>query len=335
MNTQKRTLRSLLRDMPLIDPLGRSLLRSIERGSDCLRRWRITLTQRCHQSISASILPIYGSQATTPEPTLENLTSQLCTQKQFKSPIYKRWCAEIREVPRFHRKQWEFVYILEALERQGMLAEGRHGLGFGCGQEPLPAVMAKHGCRVLVTDLDPARAAEQGWRGTSQHVANIEELHAKSRDIVDKAKFHECITYREVDMNNIPPDLRGQFDFVWSACSLEHLGSLQHGGNFIQESLRCLKPGGVAVHTTEFNLSSSTKTCETKAVSIFRTKDIESIFRQAQAKGFETLDINVNAGNSLLDKYIDTPPFLTDPHIKVLVSEFVTTSIGLLIRKPL
>lgn len=292
------------------------------------------MTQRSQQSVSASVLPIYGSQATTPEPTLENLTSQLCTQKQFKSPIYKRWCAEIREVPRFHRKQWEFVYILEALERHGMLAEARHGLGFGCGNEPLPAVMAKHGCRVLVTDLDLARAAEQGWRGTSQHVANIEELFAQSRGILDRTKFQEHIAYREVDMNNIPHDLHGQFDFVWSACSLEHLGSLHHGGNFIQESLLCLKPGGVAIHTTEFNLSSDEETCEREMVSLFRGQDIRRILTEAKKKNFDFKTMNFNAGNSTLDNYIDIPPYLADPHLKLIVSGFITTSLGIIIHKP-
>jgi len=327
-----KSLRSLIRDIPLLGPFCRVLLHAFQRASNFVRRMRV-ISQR--KEAPAQILPVYTSQALNPEPTLEHLGSQLCTQKQFKSPIYKRWCSEIREVARFHRKQWEFVYILEALRRYGMLAEGKTGLGFGCGREPLPAVMAGYGCQVLATDLDPERALNEGWRATSQHVADIEELFEHSRGIVDKETFFRSVRYREVDMNNIPSDLTGQFDFVWSACSLEHLGSLEHGTKFILNSLQCLKPGGVAVHTTEFNLSSDTNTCEIQSLSIFRKQDILKIFETADLHGFKYEPLNTNAGNSLLDNYIDIPPYLDDPHIKVLVSAFVTTSVGIVLRRPM
>ena len=51
-------------------------------------------------------------------------------------------------------------------------------------------------------------------------------------------------------MRDLPDDL-GSFDFIWSSCSFEHLGSLGEGERFVLEALRFLKPGGVAVHTTE------------------------------------------------------------------------------------
>ena len=57
--------------------------------------------------------------------------------------------------------------------------------------------------------------------------------------------------FRAVDMNDIPPDLRG-FDFTWSSCALEHLGTLRAGADFVVEQMTCLRPGGVAVHTTEY-----------------------------------------------------------------------------------
>ena len=51
------------------------------------------------------------------EPTLEMIGSQLCTASQFLSPTYQKWCDSICERPRLHRKQWEFVYVLQALRR--------------------------------------------------------------------------------------------------------------------------------------------------------------------------------------------------------------------------
>ena len=52
-------------------------------------------------------------------------------------------------------------------------------------------------------------------------------------------------------MNHLPDDLRG-FDFTWSSCALEHLGTLAAGADFVVAQMDCLRPGGVAVHTTEF-----------------------------------------------------------------------------------
>jgi hypothetical protein len=41
--------------------------------------------------------------------------SELCKAKDFSREWYKRWCKEMGEEPNFHRKQWEFVYIMQAL----------------------------------------------------------------------------------------------------------------------------------------------------------------------------------------------------------------------------
>ncbi|MFC7553839.1 methyltransferase domain-containing protein [Pseudoroseomonas wenyumeiae] len=89
---------------------------------------------------------------------------------------------------------------------------------------------------MLATDLDPADPRAARWIGTGQHAPP------------------PALPFRAVDMTRIPRDLHGQFDLVWSACALEHLGSLRAGENFILEAMRCLKPGGIAIHTTEFDL---------------------------------------------------------------------------------
>ena len=39
---------------------------------------------------------------------------------------------------------------------------------------------------------------------------------------------------------------------------------VEAGLRFLEDSLDCLKPGGVAVHTTELNLSSNEETMETE-----------------------------------------------------------------------
>lgn len=51
------------------------------------------------------------------EPIFENATSQLCTYQQMMSPKYEFWLKEIAEEQRFHRKQWEFCFILQVLDQ--------------------------------------------------------------------------------------------------------------------------------------------------------------------------------------------------------------------------
>jgi hypothetical protein len=127
---------------------------------------RQTITKNIHTYLS------------DPEPGFENVTSQLCTLGQMAHPNYRKWCGEMGKssflqtaLPSFlkgledvhHRKVWEFCYVLQALEQHNLLKPGNRGLGFAVGQEPLPAVFAKHGCQILATDLATEEAIRKGW----------------------------------------------------------------------------------------------------------------------------------------------------------------------------
>ena len=89
---------------------------------------------------AAELLPL--SDYSMPEPDLWEPISQACTQAQLEEPHYSHWCAQIREEPRMHRKQWEYCYIMQALHIRDMIEEGRYGLGFGVGNEPMAAMLA-------------------------------------------------------------------------------------------------------------------------------------------------------------------------------------------------
>jgi hypothetical protein len=134
-------------------------------------------------------------------------------------------------------------------------------------------------------------------------------------------------------MNAIPNDL-GKHDFIWSSCALEHLGSLRHGIYFILDANKCLRPGGIAIHTTEFNLSSNDDTLESPAVSLYRKKDIQDLQRLIELQGNFVLPINFYEGEEELDKYVDLPPYTRDKHLRLLVEEkYVITSIALVVVK--
>lgn len=262
-------------------------------------------------------------------PSLARPVSQLCTYGQFEEPDYAAWCAEMASVPGRRRKQWEFCWILAALSAGGMLRPGLRALGFGTGREVLPAVLAKRGLDVLATDAPAEGAFSARWAAAGMHGRQLMDLHRP--EILDEASFARRVAWRAVDMNAIPEDLAG-FDLCWSACALEHLGGIAAGLDFVANSLRCLRPGGLAVHTTEFNLSSDTDTVEEKGLCLFRRRDIAALAARLAAEGHEVWPVNLHPGDRPVDEVIDLPP-PGDPHLKLFVGRFVTTSIGIAVRK--
>lgn len=256
--------------------------------------------------------------------------SELCKAKDIHSEWYRRWCGEIKEVPRFHRKQWEFAYILQALWERGCMEKGKRGLVFAVGTEPLPAVFAKYGCDILATDIIPEKGVELGWTDANQLCFGIESLN--TRKICDEQVFQEHVRYRPADMNDIPGDLEG-FDFNWSSCSFEHLGSIEKGINFLMNQLKTLKPGGWAVHTTEFNVSSDDKTIESGDTVVYRKKDIEKAVAYLRCKGHYVEEPDYSLGNEPEDSQVDFIPHNQKVHIKLQLDKYVVSSIGLIIRK--
>lgn len=254
----------------------------------------------------------------------------LCREQDFELYLYQFWCAKIKETPRYHRKQWEFVYISQALWERGFLRPGVKGLGFGVGREPLPALFASYGCEILATDLNPEEAQAMGWVVSNQYAGAPE--HLNDRGICDPALFRQRARFEIVDMNNIPSYLSG-FDFCWSACALEHLGSRENGLQFIRNSLDCLDPGGLAIHTTEFNISSNSETLDQGSTVLFRRRDLEELVAELQTCGHYVEPLNLDPGSGPVDSYIDTPPYCPEPHLKLWVGNFVTTSIGIIIQK--
>jgi hypothetical protein len=262
-------------------------------------------------------------------PRLSAPTSQLCTAGQFDEPDYAGWCATIGELPRPHRKQWEFCWILSVMRAADLIRSGTRMLGFGVGQEPLPSMLAANGVSVLATDAPPDLVNDMGWNSTSQHAAGLMQLYHLR--LVDEASFRERVEFRPVDMNDIPRDLRG-FDACWSSCCFEHLGSIDHGLDFVENSLETLRPGGLAVHTTEFNLGSNETTLETPGLSIFRRRDIERLLERLAARGHVVWPLNLHPGDAPLDAHIDVPPYAL-PHLKIEAEGQVTTSFGLVVQR--
>ena len=255
--------------------------------------------------------------------------SQLCTESQLASPLYAELCAGLGLPANPHRKLWEFAWIAAVIRHAGLLRPGLRGMGFGVGREPLPAYLAAHGLEVLATDAPPAAIEGHGWDTTGQHAAGLDPLR-RPRLVAD-AEFDRLVRFMPCDMNDIPAE-HGGFDFCWSSCAFEHLGSIEHGLRFVEASLRTLRPGGLAIHTTEFNLSSDTDTFEQANLCLFRRRDIEALLERVALAGHTPWPLNLYPGDGPMDAHIDLPPYAL-PHLKLEVARHVTTSIGIVVQK--
>ena len=128
---------------------------------------------------------------------------------------------------------------------------------------------------------------------------------------------------------------RIDFDFLWTSCAFEHLGSLRAGLDFVVDAMRLLRPGGIAVHTTEFNLTSNWRTKRWGRDVIYRRRDIETLARRLRQSECLLEPVDFASGSHPFDFDYDTKPFMSagKPHVKLKIGRFVATSILLVIRK--
>lgn len=270
------------------------------------------------------------------------LESKLSTQSDIESDWFAHWCSELKLPLMVHRKIWEYAYLMQAIHDGGGLRPGVRGLGFGCGTEPLASYFAARGMDVVMTDLPPDDARSSDWATNNEYAASLE--HAHHANLVDRDTFLARVSHRHVDMNAIPGDLTG-FDMCWSVCALEHLGSIDRGLAFVENALACLRPGGIAVHTTEFNINPDGATIDNWLTVLFQRRHIEALVDRLRQQGHHVAPLNFDPGDKPLDQFIDLPPWhdatmghvsagLGQPlHLKVAIDGFACTCIGLIITK--
>src|ERR1035437_917981 len=146
--------------------------------------------------------------------------------------MYYYWSERLGMLTYPSRKQWEDVVIVQALWERGCLQSGKTGVGFGVGKERMAALFASYGCRVLATDQALTPEAKVAWQDTNQLSTNKRELYFP--ELIDLPTFDANVEFENCDMNDIPENYRDRFDFTYSACSLDHLGTITHGMKFIE-----------------------------------------------------------------------------------------------------
>jgi len=271
-----------------------------------------------------------------------NLPNSLSTQAAIESDWAAHWCNELKIPVVYHRKVWELCFVLQSIYDHGHIRAGARGLGFGCGTEALPSYFAAHDVSILATDQEPEAAERAHWIQTGQHTTALDQCFMNH--LVDRARFDRNVAMRHVDMNAIPDDL-ADFDFCWSICALEHLGSIDHGLAFIENSLKTLRPGGLSVHTTEFNIREDGPTIDNWPSVAFQRRHMERITARLRAQGHKVAPFDYSLGDGPLDRFVDLPPFhhdlpenigkwLGEPnHIKLAMDGLVVTCIGIAVEK--
>lgn len=258
------------------------------------------------------------------------MTFSTCSAADILHPQFLRIMNDLATEPAPHRKLWEYAYIIYHLEQSGVLKNEARGIGFGVGVESIPALLASRGCEVTATDAPFELAKTKGWQLNDEYASEKERLYRN--EILDRQTFEQRVRIAPCDMTAIDPNLSG-FDFCWSSCAFEHLGSLRAGMDFVKNSLATLRPGGVAVHTTEFNLSSNERTFDGRTTAIYRRRDIEQLTRELRDGGHEVSELRIAPDSHELDTIIDAPPYHHNPHLRLKLAGYITTSVGITIRK--
>lgn len=255
----------------------------------------------------------------------------LVKAKHFRTPWMEQRAKELGEPLNMHRKLWEFAIISNMALNEILLLKTEFAgsplrprvLGFGVGTEPLPAWFAMQDCDVLATDgVD----TEGNWTRSNQHAEGADSLR---RDWCTK---FQNVTFRHVDMNAIPEDLYGLFDIIYSAGSLEHIGGIEQSMQFICKSMKCLQPGGLAIHTTEF--THGRMTIDTPGLCAFQEKHFQELEKRLDAQGDYLFSMDFSRGADWEDRRVVKASNIDSlPHLSLLVLSGVTvTSVVFAIR---
>jgi len=247
--------------------------------------------------------------------------NKVCRIADAANPLWRRGYDDLglsADPAVFHRKVWEFNHTLYGLRRLSRLAPGATAIGIGCGHEELMYFLANRIQRVVATDL-----YEGTWIGGESDA-----------DVLVHPEKYAPFKYREDHLEVQRMDALNlavadeAFDFAFCLSSIEHFGRLQDKLRALQEMFRVLKPGGVAVLTTEVVLNRLGR-----GTQYFPAETLTALVREA---GF-TLDaepdlrVETETANRPLALPMDT---FVSPHVVLRNFNTIYTSVALFLMKP-
>jgi SAM-dependent methyltransferase len=229
-----------------------------------------------------------------------------------------------------HRKEWEWAMGIIAMRRLGMLNEKSIALGVGSGKEPVLFCLSNIIKHVYATDIYEGKS----WTEAPSDFPENPKKYCASR-------YNEkALTVLRMDGTKLEfqPDY---FDIVFSFSSIEHFGGRNHSGalSALKEIERVLKPGGIAVITTELIINGKNDSEFFNAETIYS----DLIGQLAQLQLVEPLDLTITPRT--LDTVLDYFPTAlmwdglnddykrTHPHILLRRKNLLWTSVILVFRK--
>jgi SAM-dependent methyltransferase len=244
--------------------------------------------------------------ALDPDPLWQELQLELC-------PDWKKNGA-------IHRKHWEWGLGLYGLQKLGCIRPDAEALSVGAGVEWPLYYFANRVRHVHAIDLYD----DTHFEGLDPTVPSNAERAAPF------PYRREALSFTRMDALDLQfPD--DTFDFVFTFSSIEHFGG--HGGTALamQEIARVLKPGGVAVVSTEIVLHG-------RDPEFFTADEIAPCFVDASGLTLvEPLDLAIDPELVANPVPFDYPPGFqgdTGPHTSVRIRGVTFTSIELFLRKP-
>lgn len=242
----------------------------------------------------------------------------------------------LQEVPRFHRKQWEFATIFLMLQKLGLLTDGKTGLSMGGGKELLLYAIARQVKKLIITDLyDPSTEWDCARTGDPDEFIKMNKPFP-----VDDSRLQAL----RMDMRQL--EFKDEtFDFCYSSCAIEHIGSDTDFRQHLQEACRVLKPGGIYVLTTEFQFDD--QLIRDTHNYVFPLPYLKNLIHESSFKVYNDISLDLSAhkmnyplpGNFMKLSYFGNEqhfsvPFLREyPHILLLRGKYPFTSILLILQK--
>jgi hypothetical protein len=106
-----------------------------------------------------------------------------------------------------------------------------------------------------------------------------------------------------------------------------------------------LKPGGIAIHTTELNINASGQTIDNWPTVLFQRRHFEELAARLTAQGHAVAPLDFSLGDKPMDRFVDLPPWPHDlppemnawlgspAHLKLSVDGFVSTCFGIVVKR--
>jgi SAM-dependent methyltransferase len=260
--------------------------------------------------------------------------NRLCYVEDWQNGEIKEALTELQKLSSegfIHRKDWEWALGIIAMSRFGKLNEKSTAIGIGAGTETVPFYLANKLKHVYATDL----YEENGW------------IEVSPSDFPENPKKYAPFPYKEDALTVLRMDgtklefPSESFDIAFSFSSIEHFGGKNHSGALrsLKEMERVLKPGGLAVITTEYIINDkehpeffNRRTIYSDLIDkLERLKLVEPLDLRMTTKTLDTVmdyyPVGINWGN------MDNEFRKNHPHILLKIKNILWTSIMLVFKK--